>query len=58
MPDDWTHPALAASQTARLLNVTDLASPFQLSRPTIRDDVTLLEQVFLVDTLPPGTATV
>ena len=45
--------ALAASQTARLLNVTDLASPFQLSRPTIRDYVTLLERVFLVDTLPP-----
>ena len=44
---------LAASQTARLLNVTDLASPFQLSRPTIRDYVTLLERVFLVDTLPP-----
>ena len=45
--------ALAASQTARLLNVTDLASPFQLSRPTIRDYVTLLERIFLVDTLPP-----
>ncbi|MFN0152283.1 MAG: ATP-binding protein [bacterium] len=45
--------ALAASQTARLLNVTDLASPFQLSRPTIRDYVTLLERVFLLDTLPP-----
>ena len=27
--------ALAAGQTARLLNVTDLAAPFQLSRPTI-----------------------
>jgi predicted AAA+ superfamily ATPase len=27
--------ALAAGQTARLLNVTDLAGPFQLSRPTI-----------------------
>jgi len=34
--------ALAAGQTARLLNVTDLAAPFQLSRPTIRDYVTLL----------------
>ena len=44
---------MAASQTARLLNVSDLASPFQLSRPTIRDYVTLLERVFLVDTLPP-----
>lgn len=45
--------ALAASQTARLLNVSDLSSPFQLSRPTIRDYVTLLERVFLLDELPP-----
>ena len=45
--------ALAASQTARLINISDLASPFQLSRPTIRDYVTLLERVFLVDELPP-----
>ncbi len=45
--------ALAAGQTARLLNVTDLAAPFQLSRPTIRDYVTLLERVFLLDSLPP-----
>lgn len=45
--------ALAAAQTAQLLNVTDLASPFQLSRPTIRDYLTLLERVFLLETLPP-----
>jgi len=45
--------ALAAGQTARLLNVTDLAGPFHLSRPTIRSYVTLLEQVFLVEELPP-----
>jgi predicted AAA+ superfamily ATPase len=45
--------ALAATQTARLLNVTDLAAPFQLSRPTIRDYVTLLERVFLLESLPP-----
>ncbi|CBE67448.1 MAG: ATP-binding protein [Candidatus Methylomirabilis oxygeniifera] len=45
--------ALAAAQTARLLNVSDLAAPFQLSRPTIRDYVTLLERVFLLETLPP-----
>ncbi len=45
--------ALAAGQTARLLNVADLAGPFQLSRPTIRDYVTLLEQVFLIEELPP-----
>lgn len=45
--------ALAAGQTARLINVADLASPFQLSRPTIRDYVTLLERVFLLEELPP-----
>jgi predicted AAA+ superfamily ATPase len=45
--------ALAAGQTGRLLNVTDLASPFQVSRPTIRDYVTLLERVFLIEILPP-----
>jgi len=45
--------ALAAAQTARLVNVTELAAPFQLSRPTIRDYVTLLERVFLLETLPP-----
>ena len=45
--------SLAAGQTARLLNVTDLASPFQLSRPTIRDYVTLLARVFLLEELPP-----
>jgi len=44
---------LAAGQTARLINVSDLASPFQLSRPTIRDYVTLLERVFLLEELPP-----
>jgi predicted AAA+ superfamily ATPase len=44
---------LAAGQTARLLNVADLASPFQLSRPTIRDYVTLLARVFLLEELPP-----
>lgn len=44
---------LAASQTARLLNVSELAAPFQLSRPTIRDYVTLLERIFLIDFLPP-----
>ena len=50
--------AVAAAQTARLLNVSNLASPFQLSRPTIHDYVTLLERVFLLEALaPPGTAT-
>ena len=44
---------LAAGQTARLLNVSELAAPFQLSRPTIRDYVTLLERIFLIEFLPP-----
>lgn len=45
--------ALAAGQTARLLNVSELAAPFQLSRPTIKDYVTLLERVFLLEQLAP-----
>jgi predicted AAA+ superfamily ATPase len=44
---------LGAGQTARLMNVAELAGPFQLSRPTIRDYVTLLERVFLLEHLPP-----
>lgn len=44
---------LAARQTAHLFNVSELASPFGLSRPTVRDYLTLLERVFLVDLLPP-----
>jgi hypothetical protein len=44
---------LAASQTARLINVSDLAAPFQVSRPTIRDYVTLLERIFVLDELQP-----
>lgn len=44
---------LAAGQTARLMNVSDLAAPFQLSRPTIKDYVTLLERIFLLEQLPP-----
>ena len=43
----------AASQTARLFNLTDLASHFQLSRPTIGDYVVLLERLFLLKRLPP-----
>jgi predicted AAA+ superfamily ATPase len=42
----------AAGQTARLLNVTELAAPFSVSRPTIRDYMTLLQRVFLVEELP------
>ncbi len=43
---------IAAGQTSRALNISDLASPFGLSRPTIRDYVTLLGRLFLVDELP------
>ena len=45
--------AVAAGFTARLLNVADLAGPFQLTRQTIHDYVTLLERVFLLERLPP-----
>jgi len=45
--------SLAAAQTARLLNVTDLAAPFQLSRPTSRAHVILLDRVLLLESLPP-----
>lgn len=45
--------ALGAAQTGRLFNASDLAAPFQLSRPTIADYVTLLERVFLLERLPP-----
>ncbi|MBI3606668.1 MAG: ATP-binding protein [Nitrospirae bacterium] len=44
---------LAAGQTARLLNVSELAAPFQLSRPTIGDYVSMLETVFLIDFVSP-----
>ncbi|MEI6209516.1 MAG: ATP-binding protein [Desulfuromonadales bacterium] len=44
---------LAAGQTSQLLNVADLASPFQVSRPTIREYLTLLTRVFLLEELPP-----
>ncbi|MFC4701158.1 ATP-binding protein [Glaciecola siphonariae] len=44
---------LCASQTARLFNVSDLAAPFSLSRPTIKEYITLLEQIFLVEQIQP-----
>jgi hypothetical protein len=44
---------LAAGQTGRLINVADLSVPFQVSRPTIREYVTLLERVFLLEELSP-----
>ncbi len=45
--------ALVGAQTARLLNVSELSAPLGLSRPTVRDYLTLLERIFLVDELPP-----
>ncbi|MDD4355790.1 MAG: ATP-binding protein [Smithellaceae bacterium] len=44
--------ALAAGQTACLVNVSELAAPFQVSRQTIRDYVTLLSRIFLLEELP------
>ncbi|MDD3604303.1 MAG: ATP-binding protein [Kiritimatiellae bacterium] len=45
--------ALAAGQTSCLVNISELAAPFQVSRPTIREYVTLLSRIFLLDELPP-----
>jgi predicted AAA+ superfamily ATPase len=45
--------AVAATHTAQLINVSDLAAPFQLTRQTIHDYVTVLERIFLVDRLAP-----
>ncbi len=42
----------AAAHTAQLFNLSSLASPFELSRPSIRDYVTLLERLFLLERLP------
>lgn len=44
---------LAASQTARLANFSELAAGFELSRPTIHNYLTLIERLFLVEFLPP-----
>jgi len=44
--------AAAASRTATLINVADLAAPLELTRQTIHDHVTLLERVFLLNRLP------
>lgn len=43
---------LVAGQTARLLNISDLSGPFQVSRQTINDYMTLLRRLFLVDEQP------
>lgn len=44
---------LTATQTGHLFNISDLASPFSVSRPTIREYLTLLEQIFLIEQLQP-----
>lgn len=45
--------AMAAAQSARLFNLSDLAGPFSLSRPTTREYVTLLERIFMIHQLRP-----
>jgi uncharacterized protein len=45
--------ALVAGYTARLINITDIAGAFQLTRQTVHDYVVLLERIFLIDHLPP-----
>ena len=44
---------LAAARTAQLLSVNGLASSFQLNRLTIRNYLTLLEKMFLLERIPP-----
>lgn len=44
---------LAAAQTASLFQNTELAAPFELSRPTIREYIGVLEALFLLELLPP-----
>jgi predicted AAA+ superfamily ATPase len=44
---------LAAGQTSCLVNISELAAPFQVSRPTIREYMTLLSRIFLLEELPP-----
>lgn len=44
--------ALAASHTAQLVNVAELSAPFELTRQTIHEYLTLLERVFLLERLP------
>ena len=45
--------SVAAASTAKLVNVVDLAAPFQLTRQTIHDYVTVLERIFLLERVPP-----
>ena len=45
--------SVAAGQTSRLFNASQLGSPFALSQPTIREYLALLEQIFLIERLQP-----
>lgn len=42
----------AAAQTALLHNLSNLAAPFELGRPSIGDNVTRLERLFPLERLP------
>lgn len=44
--------AVAAARTAQIINVADLAAPFELTRQTVNDYVTLLEHIFVLERLP------
>ncbi len=44
---------MVALQSGQLFNLSELAGPFELSRPTIGEYVTLLEGVFLVKRIQP-----
>ncbi|MBI5186575.1 MAG: ATP-binding protein [Nitrospinae bacterium] len=43
---------LAAAQSAQLLNMSEIAAPFQISRQTVSSYFSLLQNIFLVDVLP------
>ncbi|MDQ6989916.1 MAG: DUF4143 domain-containing protein [Mariprofundaceae bacterium] len=43
---------LSAAQSGQLLNMSDIAAPFKITRQTIKSYLSLLQRVFLVDTLP------
>ena len=44
---------LVAGQSAQLLNMSRIAAPFQISRPTTASYFTLLANIFLIDVLQP-----
>lgn len=44
---------LAATQTSQLFNANALSAPLELTRPTVREYLALLEKLFLIELLPP-----